>query len=543
MNVQPTNDQVDQLFVRYTRTGSPGCALAVMKDGETVYRQGYGLAHVELGVLNLPSTVFNIGSMAKQFTAFALALLADEGKLSLDDDMRSHLPEMPAFGQAITLRHLVHHTSGLRGSFPELLALAEWRDTDATTTKDVVHLLEAQRDLNYSPGDEYLYVNSNYVLLAQICERVSGQSFATFCRERIFEPLGMSRTVVNDSYFRLIPGRANGYYEDEDVWFNAPLTDSVVGPTNIYSTVEDLAKWDENFYAGAVGGPMVIEQMHQPGRLNDGTLLDYAFGLQLGPAHRHRGWQIVEHGGSQGGYSSWMVRFPELHLGVVILFNHFIWNMREYALQVADLFLQDNPAGPPPGEEAPVQSATPIELGFAQLDGKAGTYFDARRAALRKVTCEQGQLRFEGFALLPLTETRFAFEVEPETHVAFGLAGDGSAEYVKTITSSGEYRYDRVEARAPTAEELAEYTGRYYSPELDLYWTIAAGDDHLVAQRRKYVDSTLSPVFADAFRDDWTPLMGYPTTYLVVFERNAQRNIAGLRVSGTRVRNLRFVKC
>jgi CubicO group peptidase (beta-lactamase class C family) len=542
MSVQPTHDRVDALFERYTRPGSPGCALAVMKGGEMIYRQGYGLAHLELGVPILPSTVFNIGSMAKQFTAFALALLADEGKLSLDDDMRSHLPEMPDFGQTITLRHLLHHTSGLRGSFPELLALAEWRDTDATTTEDVVRLLKAQRDLNYPPGEEYLYVNSNYVLLAQICEGASGQSFATFCRERIFEPLGMSRTVVNDSYFRLIPGRANGYYEDEDLWFNAPLTDSVVGPTNVYSTVEDLAKWDENFYSGEVGGPTVIEQMHQPGHLNDGTVLDYAFGLQVGPAHQHRGWQMVEHGGSQGGYSSWMMRFPELHLSVVVLFNHFLWNMREYTLQVADLFLQDKPADPPSSEETSVEAATPIELDVAQLGDKVGTYYNARRAALRKVTCEQGQLHFEGFALLPLTETRFAFEVEPETHVAFGLAADGTAVYVKTVTSSGEYRYDRVETRTPTAGELVPYAGRYYSPELDLYWTMEAGDKHLVAKRRKYVDSKLAPVFTDAFRDDWTPLMGYPTTYLVVFERNAQRDVIGLRVSGTRVRNLRFVR-
>ena len=212
MNVQPTNDKVDSIFERYIKPGSPGCALAVMKDGELVYQQGYGLANLELEVPILPSTVFNIGSMAKQFTAFAIALLEDEGKLSLDDDMRTYLPEMHDVGETITLRHLIHHTSGLRGSFPELLALAEWRDTDATTTDDVVRLLKAQRALNFRPGDETMYVNSNYVLLAQICERVSGQSFATFCQERIFDPLGMTRSVINDSFWKIIPGRAQGYY-------------------------------------------------------------------------------------------------------------------------------------------------------------------------------------------------------------------------------------------------------------------------------------------------------------------------------------------
>ncbi len=542
MNVRPTYEPVDEIFARYTGPGSPGCALAVIKDGAIFYQQGYGLANLELDVPNLPSTVFNIGSMAKQFTAFAIALLADEGKLSLDDDLRQYLPEMPDFGQSITLRHLIHHTSGLRGSFPELLALAEWRDADATTTADVYGLLKAQRGLNFFPGDEYLYVNSNYVLLVQICERVSGQPFAALCGQRIFEPLGMSRSTVNDCYFKLIPGRACGYYDDEGTWCNAPLTDSVVGPTNIYTTVQDLARWDENFYHGAVGGQAVIEQVHQPGRLNDGSVLDYAFGLEVGPAHQHRGWQMVEHGGSQGGYSAWMVRFPELHLSVVVLFNHFMWNMREYALRVADLFLEDNPSTAPAAEEAiaPAQAAAPIGLSAEHLAALAGTYFSARRAALRQITLGEGRLQFQGLDLLPLSETRFCFEVEPETHVVFSLAADGSVVGMKTITSSGEYPYDRVETVAPTPEGLAEYAGRYYSPELDIYWTIQVSDESLVAKRRKYIDSQLTPLFADAFSDDWTPLMGYPTTYLVVFERDAQGAISGLRVSGTRVRNLKF---
>jgi CubicO group peptidase (beta-lactamase class C family) len=539
MNIQPTNEAVDKLFERYTRPGSPGCVLAVMKDGQVVYRQGYGLANIEQDVPNLPSTVFNIGSMAKQFTAFAIALLAGEGKLSLDDDIRQHLPEMHDFGQPVTVRHLIHHTAGLRCTFPELLALAEWRDTDATTTEDVLWLLRNQHELNFPPGDEYQYANSNYILLAQICARASGQSFAAFCQERIFGPLAMTCSVVNDSYFKLIPGRALAYYDDEGAWLNAPLTDSVVGPTNIYTTVEDLARWDENFYTGAVGGQAVVEMMHQLGRLNDGTELDYAFGLEVGPRHRHRGWQMVEHGGNQGGYSSWLMRFPELHLSVVVLFNHFLWNMREYALQVADLFLEDNPAGPPAAGEAAAPAV--VELGAEQLAARAGTYFSARRAALRQITCVEGQLQFQGLALLPLSETRFCFEVEPETHVEFSLAADGSAVGMKTVTTSGEYSYDRVETVTPTPEELAAYAGRYHSLELDVYWTVEAGDGHLVAKRRKYPDSKLTPLFADAFSDDWTPLMGYPTTYLVLFERDAQQAITGLRVSGTRVRNLKFV--
>jgi CubicO group peptidase (beta-lactamase class C family) len=548
MNVQPTNDLIDQLFTRYTQPGSPGCALAVMQDGEIVYKQGYGLADIEQEVPVRPSTVFNIGSTAKQFTAFAIALLADEGKLSLDDDLRAHLPEMHDFRPTITLRHLIHHTSGLRDTFPELLALAEWRQTDATTTEDTFRLLKAQRALNFRPGDEFQYANSNYIVLAKVCERVSGQSFAEFCRARFFGPLGMSRSVVNDSFWKLIPGRARGYFEDgEGGWSNANSTDSVVGPTNIYTTVEDLARWDENFYTGQIGSQTVIEQVQQPGRLNDGTVLDYAFGLEVGPAHQHRGWRMVEHGGEHGGHCSWLIRFPELHLSVVVLFNHFMWEMREYALKVADLFLEDNAASemPAPAVEkvvAPAEAAAPIELSTEQLAAMAGTYFSPQRAALRQITLGETRLQFQGLDLLPLSETRFCFEVEPETHVEFSLAADGRVAGMKTITSSGEYPYDRVETVVPTPEQLAQYAGRYYSPELDIYWMIGAGDDHLIAKRRKYVDSQLTPVFTDAFSDDWTPLMGFPTTYLVVFERDQAGVVTGLRVSGTQVRNLQFIR-
>ena len=199
----------------------------------------------------------------------------------------------------------------------------------------------------------------------------------------------MGRSVVNDSYFKLIPGRAAGYYDDEGQLVQRAA--DRLGRRPDQRLLPPSKTWPggtRTFTPGQVGGQAVIDMMHQPGRLNDGTELDYALGLMVGPAHQHRGWQMVEHGGSQGGYSSWMVRFPELHLSVVVLFNHFLWNMREYALQVADLFLEDNPSSAPAAEEetVPAEAATPIELSAEQLADKAGTYYSAQRAALRHVT-------------------------------------------------------------------------------------------------------------------------------------------------------------
>jgi hypothetical protein len=385
---------------------------------------------------------------------------------------------------------------------------------------------------------------------------VSEQSFAAFCQERIFDPLGMTSSVINDSLVKLIPGRAGGYYQDEQMgWINLPLVDSVVGPTNVYSTVEDLAKWDENFYTGQVGGRAVVQRMHEPGSLNDGTELDYALGLEVGPPHQHRGWQLVEHGGQQGGHCAWMLRFPDLHLSVVVLFNHFLWGTRDYALTIADLFLEDKPGSALPPDQpaaheegaqampqAPPETPAPVELGAEQLEPMSGKYYSPERAAIREVALVEGRLQYLGLDLVPVSETRFFFEQEPHIFVEFILAEDGAVTGVRTITPSGEYGYDRVESVTLTVDDLSQYAGRYYSPELDITWRIGAGDDHLVGKRRKYVDSKLTPLFTDAFSDDWGFLMGYPTTYLVVFERDAHESITGLHVSGTRVRHLWFIR-
>jgi CubicO group peptidase (beta-lactamase class C family) len=544
MNIQPTNEKIDRIFERYNTAGSPGCALAVMKDGEILYRQGYGLADLEHHVPITPSTVFNIGSISKQFTAFAIALLEADGKLCLDDDIRKYLPEMHDFGETITIRNLLHHTSGLRDTFPELLALAEWRNGDVTLTEDVFWLLRNQRELNFHPGEEFMYANSNYVLLAIICERASGQPFAAFSQERIFKPLEMTNTLVNDAVDKIIPWRAGRYYDDEQGgWIHAILADAVVGPTNVHTNVEDLAKWDENFYTGRVGGPAILARMAQPGRLNDGTATEYAFGLEVGPSHQHRGWQVVEHGGEHGAHSSFMLRLPECHLSVVVLFNHFLWDTRTYAVKVADVILDGMEPAQNAGTQAPAdETPAPVQLSAEQLTKKAGVYFNTRRAALRKVTCEAGKLQYQGMDLTPLSENEFFFEEMPNTRIEFSAAKDGALTGLKLIAAYGVYEYERIDVIPLSPGELAQYAGRYYSSELDITWTLAAQNDHLVTQCRKYVDSKLTPVSRDFFDADWKPLMSYPEKFLVVFERDAVDRITGFRVSGNSVRRLKFVR-
>lgn len=539
MNTNTMQSKVDALFAHLSKPSFPGCAVSVVQDGKTLFKQGYGLANIENEVPITPKSVFNIGSMSKQFTALAIALLADEGKLSLDDDIWKYLPDMPKLEQTVSIRHLVYHTSGIRNSFPALLSLAEWRDIDATSTVDVFKLLKMQRGLNFTPGEQYEYSNSNYILMALIVAKISGFKFGKFMKERIFTPLEMNDTFVNEYFFQLIPHRVDCYFEHKGYWNHEPLTDTVIGSTNIYTNVLDLAKWQDNFRTHLVGNDRVFAQMVECGVLNDGTQLDYAFGLETGPDHQHRGWQIVEHGGSHGGYASHMMRFPQLELSVIVLFNHFLWNSREYAIRLADVFLEDHPQYQHETEETENKEVPrAFTLTPSQLKEKVGTYFSDEQIAKREISVKDEQLYFNQYLLLPITENLFYFEVEPATKVEFISADKAQPASMKTITGGGEYLYRMID-HEPAEANLMSYTGKYYSPELDVYWKIKLVDGVLQVVRRKYVESQLTLLLTDIFTDDWEPLLGYPTTYSLDFRPGNGDFI----VSGSGVRGIVFEKC
>jgi len=540
MDTQSIIEQADRLFEPFAKPDVPGCAVALLKDGETVYKQGYGSANLEHGVPINPATRFNIGSESKQFTALAILLLAKDGKLTLDDDIRKHLDDAPDFGDTITIRHLLHHTSGVRCSFPPLLMLSGWRESDITTHDEVYRLFARQRELNFKPGDEYSYANMGYVLLATIVQRVSGTGFAAFCTKNIFEPLGMTSTVIHDNPWLVVPHRAQSYWENDGAWFNATLCDSVLGPTNVYTTVEDLARWDENFYTGKVGGMDVLEQMLQRGVLNDGTVLDAACGLQHGT---YKGLDIVEHGGQHGGYTAQIVRFPSEHATSIVLFNRFTFETRRYAIELADILLGDRLRAQPSQEEN-VPATLDIKLVTLredQLQAKAGKYFNARRAALREVVLRKGKLSWKGqFDMLPVDENTFALKGMTHYRIVFSGDTDGVPVRVQFIDGKTIHDYDRVAPAPPSTGALKEYTGRYYSPELDLTWTIALEDAQLVVKRQRYVDTPLASVFRDGFTDDWSKIADFPMIYFWKFDRTDDGAISGFAVSDDRMRNLKF---
>ncbi len=330
--------KVDQLFAEWSQSDSPGAALAIVKDGEIIYKQGYGTANLEYDIPITTTTIFDIASVSKQFAAFAIATLSHEGKLSLDDDIRTYLPDVPDFGNTITIRHLLHHTSGLRDWVQSLVIAGDLMD-DVISFKHILKMARHQKTLNFEPGSEFLYSNTGYNLLAEIVERVTGDSFRDWTDTHIFKPLAMTNSHFHDDYEMILKNRAYSYQADEKGGFKHAINNTTaLGSSSLYSTVEDLAKWILNFDDTQIGEQAVIERMHQRGVLNNEKQIDYAFGLNIG---EYRGLKTVGHGGSWRGFRSHLMRFPDQRFGVVILCNLDTFNPLSLAEKVADLYLAD----------------------------------------------------------------------------------------------------------------------------------------------------------------------------------------------------------
>ncbi len=333
--------EVDRIFAHFDRPDSPGCALGVIEDGRLVVQKGFGSASLEFGVPMTPRTVFYLASVSKQFTAASVILLARDGKLSLDDDVRTHFPELPDFGHRVTVRQMINHTSGLR-DYLTLMTLAGMRGEDVHSDDEILELIVRQRELNFPAGSEYLYSNTGYYLLSELVRRASGQSLRRFAEERIFHPLGMTQTHFHDDRLMVVPQRASAYAPAGDgfrlaMWANFDK----VGSGGLMSSIEDLAKWDRNFYTREVGGDFLHDELHHRGVLSNGDTIPYAGGLNVA---EHRGLRTVRHGGSTAGYRTEILRFPDERFSVITLCNVSVASPASYADRIAELWLSDRMA-------------------------------------------------------------------------------------------------------------------------------------------------------------------------------------------------------
>ena len=387
----------DEVFADLSKPGSPGCALAAARDGKIIYEKGYGLANIEEGVSITPQTVFDIGSTSKQFTAASILLLEKQGKLSVHDDIRKYLPEIPDYGHTITILHLLNHTSGLR-DYLTLFELAGINIDGVTGDDEALAVIARQKALNFEPGSEWLYSNSGFFLLSVIVKRVSGKTLREFAAENIFDPLEMKQTVFRNQHTQLVGNRAMAYDPNEagtGYALNVSYFEQT-GDGAVHTSVEDLLKWDENFYSGKVGGQPFLAEMQEPGKLNSGKTLDYAKGLFVGT---YRGLRFVDHGGSWGGYRAQLLRFPDEHFSVACLCNVANASPDKRSHQIADVFLASEMKEPKPAAEKDRRSREKKEtfaIAADQLKAYAGEFRSDELLATYTIASENGNLLLTG---------------------------------------------------------------------------------------------------------------------------------------------------
>ncbi len=526
-------ERIDEIFARWNRVDSPGAALAVARGGEIFYKRGYGSANLEYGVPITPQTVFHVASVSKQFTTFATLLLEQDGKLSLDDTIQQHIPEVPDLGPKITLGHLGYHQSGMRDQW-ELLAMSGWRLDDVITTDQILRVLSRQRELNFQPGAETLYSNSGFTLLGQVVARTSGQSFPEFAAKRIFEPLSMSRTHFHDDHQRIVPGRAYSYAETADGYQKLVLSYANAGATSLFTTVEDLVRWLHNLDTGTVGGSELLETMHQKGVHNDGEESAFALGLIHS---QYRGLAVVGHSGGDAGFRSWAGRIPEHDLAIAVLSNVASFDASGRAMDVAAVLLEEHMEPAPDDGEKEQESESEIELTAGQRTNLAGIY-QLDIGLVIELVEENGELVVVGpgvprSALVARSPSRLFLAATSAT-LDFELDDDERASSVDIDMPGQRMRGQRIEPESP--EKLRQYVGSYWSDELMTGYELELTGEGLVARHQRHDPVKLASVGEDELAGDqwWFGRLE--------FQRGEAGEISGFRVTGGRVRHLLFVR-
>ena len=518
-----TRAAVDRVFQRWQSKDGPGCSVAASRDGKTIYQAGYGTAILEADVPITPASIFHAASVSKQFTAMSILLLARDGKLSLDDDIRKYLPEVPDYGPRITIRHLLTHTSGLRDQW-DLLALARGRfEEDRITEADVLDIVSRQKALNFAPGTEYLYSNTGYTLAGTIVRRVSGKSLRDFADERIFKPLGMAHTHFHDDYTMVVKGRTLAYSPGpKGEWhFSIPNFDTY-GATSLYTTVGDLLRWQENFRKPVVGDDALLREMQTSAVLANGDTTGYGLGVTIG---LDRGARLVGHAGADAGYRSYTGRYPDQGFAIAVLCNAATSDPTGLAAGVSKVFLGSALTDPAAVAAKPKPSADVL----ARL---AGLYVNQTTGAVTFVSVKDGNLivgRTTGPTLVPLGENRFWLGPQ-RTEWEFSTNGERLVQRFTASPPRHPVTLVRREAAHPSAADLARYAGTYYSDELRATYIVAATDSTLTIRTGTNDPETFRPAYGDVF-------LGFATAKFV---RDQGGVVTGMVVSTGRVRKIRF---
>jgi CubicO group peptidase (beta-lactamase class C family) len=518
---QDKTGEIDKIF-NWAKPAAPGCAVAVSQHGKPVVNRAYGSADLERDVPLSPDSIFDAGSLRKQFVAATVLLLVEEGRLSLSDDVRKHFPELPDYGHKITLDHMLTHTSGLR-DWTGLLPLAGG-DPDALT------LTLRQRGLNFAPGEEWAYSNSGYVLLTEIVARTSGMPFSEFTRKRLFEPLGMKTTTYVDDLRTVVKNRALAYEKDGNRWkLDMLLGNDRGGGGALLSTAGDLLIWNDALTNGRLGA-FVTEKLQEQARLNNGRKLNYARGLIV---ESYGDGRMVWHSGGAAGYHSWLGRLPAQGLSVAVMCNSDAMAPTALAHRIFNLFVPAAPAteaGPPP--------VLPADA-LPEVNGKAGLFFNEQTGEPMRLVVDRGRFRVAGGpGLVPVTKERFrrwGASVQFMSQDEFELHFLSPDQFELKSMEGKTARYRRAQPYAPTAADLQAFAGRYQSDEIAAFFDMAPGKDGLKGRANDAPGAL--PEFRPVERDTFQ--LGGVT---LRFRRDKAGKVVSLDYSNPVVRNIKFTR-
>ncbi len=523
---------IDSLLNGYDEK-APGISIGIVNNNKLVYEKQFGLANMEYEIPITYETSFHVASVSKQFTAFAILLLEDEGKLSLDDDIRFYLPEMHNFQDTITIRHLLNHTSGLKDQF-NLLRLSGWTLDDVITNEQVLHILFNQKTLNFQPDEKHMYSNSGYTLLAEIVARVSKMSFAEFTTKRIFKPLQMHQSQFVDTEGQIVKNKSISYYKTDSTYREDLFNNFSVGATNLNTTIQDLSKWANNFDTKVVGNDSIFKKMHAQTPLNDGSFYGYAGGQFI---NTYKGFKRIEHSGQDASYQAYLARFPELNLSIIFTNTNGEINGARLVYDIMDICLEPY-LDHKKTTSAPKKRLTHknrIQKTTSYLKQFEGYYWDEGDKYSRQIKVENDTLKFitqnGKTALVPVDEQEF--EMDIEEYVALTFNAD---QMIMTLDDGYQIVSDKYIPANYNSKTLEEFNGKYYSPELNAYYTFRTEENTLVANHTRLGDFKLNAIKNDYF-------LGNKGSFLKVeFLRNKSKDVIGFEVSSSRAKNVQFNK-
>lgn len=458
---------------------------------------------------------------------FAILLLEKEGKLSLDDDIRKYLPEVPDFGKKITLRHLASHTSGLRDQW-DLLVMAGWRMEDVITKAHIMKMVSRQKALNFNPGEEYLYCNTGFTLLAEVVSRVSGRNFAEFTKSNIFEPLQMSSTLFYDDHEKIVKDRAYSYKADSAGYKKNNLNYANVGATSLFTTAEDLGKWALNFASLKIGDQAIINKMNTPAVLNNGKAIGYALGQSVG---KYKGLNEIQHGGADAGYRSFLDRFPDQKLEIIVLSNTASFNSGKIAHQIADIYLKDKLIAPPLAQKTAATKSVSVDQNL--LKSYVGDY-ELTPGLVFSINEKNGQLTGQAtaqpaFNLIAVSSTEFEV-ASVGAKITFITSASGKVDMLQLNQAGQVIKAPRVKITEKPVNNLSDYIGKFYSDELATEYQLIIANRKLVLTHSRLEDQVLSSGNdKDFFSGDFGEFR---------FLRDSNNEINGFKINTVRVRNL-----